>query len=43
MVYTFYTNIFIKNTNLCPGQRPTGQVYYIYILCSRLKNYEFVF
>jgi len=26
MVHTFCTNIFIKNTNLCPGQRRARQL-----------------
>jgi len=26
MAYTFCTNIFIKNTNIWPGQRRAGQL-----------------
>jgi len=39
MIYTFCTNIFIKNTNLWFGQRRAGQLV-IYNIQSSLDNLD---
>jgi len=38
MVYTFFTNIFIKNTNLWPEQRRAGHLVEYIILYIKIIN-----